>query len=367
MKLKISAIESNPFKKEINDGKLDENTIEILSHSLKDLGLMNSIPVRKNKDGKYEMVCGHHRVEAVKRNFGEDFEIETTLHNYSDEQMLRGMVLENITQRTDDFREVAENLIAIRNFLKSNFVTPGNEIKKTEDNPKGAGRINESGSYRDVAKWLNENGEIMSIKKICVYLDIKENLSEDLYNKVTNKRDLDDDDAISISDAKSLAMLSEEYQEPIAEQINDMKKREVTRDDRKKYVAKFNDEDTPKEIKDKIISKEIALDDIENAINIYETDAIENAKSNRDVEYVPNFHGQLVEIYGYIMDAGMSIEQVRRFLLDDKVKSYLQNYKKKKELTIYIGEIKKKMLKESENLQKICDIISDSKRVELIE
>jgi ParB-like chromosome segregation protein Spo0J len=67
MKLKISELNPNPFKKEINGGKLKEEIIKRIQANIKELGLMGSIPVFK-KDGKYFLVAGHHRVEALKES-----------------------------------------------------------------------------------------------------------------------------------------------------------------------------------------------------------------------------------------------------------------------------------------------------------
>jgi hypothetical protein len=175
MKVKISELNSNPFKKDINKGKLKEQTIKKIQANIKELGLMGSIPVFK-KDGKYFLIAGHHRIEALKRSFGKNYAVEVTLHNYSDENVLRGMVVENITQRQDEPFEVSENLALIRKYLRS--------CSSTEQHLKTQGKRADleygGGTIREISDWLNTNGEVMSIGKISEYLKVYDNLDRSL-------------------------------------------------------------------------------------------------------------------------------------------------------------------------------------------
>ncbi len=54
------------------------------------------IPVRPHptKKGKYQIGCGHHRLQCLKKNGTKEVEI-TAVHSYSDAQMLRIMINEN--------------------------------------------------------------------------------------------------------------------------------------------------------------------------------------------------------------------------------------------------------------------------------
>ena len=116
VKIKIKELNPNPFKKEINKGKLNKEIIEKIKSNVKELGLMGSIPIFK-KDEKYYIIAGHHRIQALKETFGNNYGVECTIHNYTDENILRGMVVENLSQRTDELIEVTENLAAVRKFL----------------------------------------------------------------------------------------------------------------------------------------------------------------------------------------------------------------------------------------------------------
>ena len=119
MKLKLKEIKSNPFKKNINGGKLDEESIKKIQSNIKELGLMGSLPVFK-KDNQYFLIAGHHRVEALKRTFGKEHEISVDIKDYSEDQILRGMVVENLTQRNNEHTEERANIVAIRDYLNKN-------------------------------------------------------------------------------------------------------------------------------------------------------------------------------------------------------------------------------------------------------
>jgi len=56
-------------------------------------------------------------------------------YNYNEEKMLRGMVIENLTQRTGDFREETGNLVAVRDMLKEHpeWLIALNIFKATEE------------------------------------------------------------------------------------------------------------------------------------------------------------------------------------------------------------------------------------------
>ena len=155
MKLKIKELNPNPFKKEINKGRFNKEIIQKIKANIKELGLMGSLPIFK-KDNKYYLVAGHHRVEALREVFGSDYEIEVTLHNYSEENVLRGMIVENLTQRADELMEVTDNLNAIRKYLKDKCST-GEQLSKPKDSlGRTQARIQESGSCRDVSKVLED-------------------------------------------------------------------------------------------------------------------------------------------------------------------------------------------------------------------
>ena len=50
MKLRLKDLHPNPFKKEIDGGKLDKEQVAIMKSSIKELGLMGTLPVVKIKN-----------------------------------------------------------------------------------------------------------------------------------------------------------------------------------------------------------------------------------------------------------------------------------------------------------------------------
>lgn len=206
MKLKLSELHPNPFKKNINGGKLSEEVISKITANIKELGLMGALPVFK-RGNKYFLIAGHHRVEALKRVFGKNFEIEATLHNYNDDQVLRGMVVENLTQRDAELRETAENLAAIRNYLMN--VQTLNTHKKLDSKGR-ENRQQESGSIRHIHDWLHKNrkSEILPIGRISECLQVYDKLAPELIDQVKKTQAstaLERDEALQETQAVYLA------------------------------------------------------------------------------------------------------------------------------------------------------------------
>jgi len=248
MKIKISELNPNPFKKEINGGELKEDVIKKIQANIKELGLMGSIPIFK-KDNKYYLIAGHHRVEALKRTFGKNYEVEVTLHNYSDENVLRGMIVENITQRSDELLEVTENLNAIRNHLANSTVELARDnFHKGERYQVGV---------IDIYKWLNKNGEVMSIGKISQYLKIYDNLDRKLLEKTHNNLDKAEKDVVNVREAIALSKLEKKEQAPMKKLLD---KADVSSDTKLKLVSEYNN--ASKEIKEKVKKGDLDLKDI---------------------------------------------------------------------------------------------------------
>jgi hypothetical protein len=124
---------------------------------------------------RIESKTDSNMVQALKK-LNEKSLLEVTLHNYSDENVLKGMVVENITQRQDEPFEVSENLALIRKYLRS--------CSSTEQHLKTQGKRADleygGGTIREISDWLNTNGEVMSIGKISEYLKVYDNLDRSL-------------------------------------------------------------------------------------------------------------------------------------------------------------------------------------------
>ncbi len=325
MRLKISELKPNPFKKEINKGKLNPKIIEKIKGNIKELGLMGSLPIFK-KDNKYFLIAGHHRIEALKQTFGSNHEIEVTLHNYSDENILRGMVVENLTQRSDELVEVTENLSAIRNFLRSR--SPVEQPLKTQG--KRTDLPYETGTVREIYSWLNKNGEVMSIGKISEYLKVYDNLDRRLLKKtIKTSGGVIEEETISVTDAITLSKLDKKEQ-PLMKKILD--KTGLDKDGKRKLITKYLE--APEEIKDKIKKEEIDIREIEQETNRFN---IEQAKKLKDKQLkVKSIKQQINSQINYLkfslLDSKDNIRQSFNYLsilskymndMDDKQKEKL--------------------------------------------
>ena len=166
MRLKLSELNPNPFKKHINGGRLDEETLHKIMSNVDKLKVMGALPVYK-KGSKYYLIAGHHRVEAFKRKFGNDYEVEVVIHDYDKDQVLRGMIIENLTQRMNKFREEGENLLLIRDYLRDNNILldeKGNLAVRLANNQKNPRPQNnpEPGSINQICLWIDSNsGDVM--------------------------------------------------------------------------------------------------------------------------------------------------------------------------------------------------------------
>jgi ParB-like nuclease domain len=223
MKLKLTELNSNPFKKEINEGKLDKETVSKIRANIKELGLMGALPVFR-KDNKYYLIAGHHRVEALKQEFGKDYSIEVDVKDYSTDQILRGMVVENLTQRDNEHSEETDNIIAIRDYLKDNKMlldehgqiisAPGARMKSCRADGRG-GKTDEPGSPSQISLWLDKGSEyVMSIRKICNLIKVHEELSPALKkktHKVSGSKA--PDDVVTVKQAEALVTATNDHKE----------------------------------------------------------------------------------------------------------------------------------------------------------
>ena len=259
MKIALSELKPNPFKVGINSGKLNEESIAKIRSNIKELGLMGSLPVVKRGES-YHLVAGHHRVEALKREFGKNFQIEVVVHNYNDDQLLRGMVIENLTQRSDEILEVTDNLNLIRKHLKDDCSTVEQSSKK-KDKLGRENRQIEIGSIRHIASWLNQNDyEVMSVGRISTYLHIGDNLDKSLLKTVkVNEGGVVEEGQLGVVEASNLARVDKKYQKDLKEVLDD-----TGLDCHKKgnLVAVFNTLDD--EDKQKVVDKELSLFEVNN-------------------------------------------------------------------------------------------------------
>ena len=357
MKLKICELNPNPFKKEINAGELDEETVQKLMANMDELGLMGSLPVFvKNK--KYFLINGHHRLEALKRKFGNVFQVEVVVHNYSEDQVLRGMIVENLTQRSNEFREELDNLLAIRKYLKETRQSLSDQRRD------GNGKFAEGlccGSSSDIANWLDKNsGDVMKLTKIKDTIRIADNLDEELIENIkkqshaVGKKD-EDDETIGVKVATALAsFVDKQEQKDLAKAIKQSREQHGNRVTENLTVYK----NAPDDIKQQVRQLHLDLADVEDAITI---------SSPKDIEsttiFIPNFSSQIKQFNTDVARLEQQVALFSNVFMDKQFKIKYNNLKLKQKETLdnVITNIKKRIKKCYDKIQFFEDKLLNEK------
>ena len=102
VRIPADMIEPNPFQPRMS---FDTEALEELTNSIRTLGLIQPITVRKTDEGKYQIISGERRFRACKAA-GMDF-IPAYIRAASDQGMLEMAIVENIQREDLDPIEVA--------------------------------------------------------------------------------------------------------------------------------------------------------------------------------------------------------------------------------------------------------------------
>ena len=107
-----------------------------------------------------------------KRKFGKNFEVEVVVHNYNTSQTLRGMVIENLSQRGNDFREEIPNVLAVKRFLMQTVRT-ADSSKQTHKSEVGS---------REIAEWINGEvkDSVISKTRVCELTRVDKFIPKDI-------------------------------------------------------------------------------------------------------------------------------------------------------------------------------------------
>lgn len=94
----------------------NDQKIAALRQSIRDVGLWEGVIGRKAGD-KIELAFGHHRIEAARRELGDDASVSIIRRDLSDEQMLQFMGRENLEDYNADFLVMLETWESAQNFI----------------------------------------------------------------------------------------------------------------------------------------------------------------------------------------------------------------------------------------------------------
>ena len=100
--IELSKIEANPFQPRT---KFDEESLKELAASIKEIGLIQPITLRKVEDGKYQIIAGERRFRASQMAGLET--IPAYVRKAKDDGMLEMALVENIQREDLDAIEIA--------------------------------------------------------------------------------------------------------------------------------------------------------------------------------------------------------------------------------------------------------------------
>ena len=321
MKLKLSELKQNPFKKFINDGKLSDDRVELLQESIEHGTLPENFFVRNNNE-IYELTSGHHRVEALKRSKGKDYEVTVNVVNYNDEQMLIDMVRENLTQRDTDYHDTSESIVLARGWLQSgtNTVKQFNSEFKSGKHIKGLhGTEPQEDSYRSVAKFLSKKGKAVCYVTVKNYLDINDKVDETIKNKIKKFKGMEDtNDAVTFKQALALSKIEDKKeQKELLEAMQKNKEEEGGRPH--ELISKYKE--APEEIKEKVRKGELNFNDIENETEVTKLkQKIDEGKSEKDQqiqivrskEIVDSLRSEIIDTHKMLDSLMYKVRIIRR-------------------------------------------------------
>ncbi len=102
LRIPVDIIEPNPFQPRMN---FDQESLEELAESIRTLGLIQPITVRRKADGRYQIISGERRFRAC-RLCGMDM-VPAYIRDTNDQGMLEMAIVENIQRENLDPIEVA--------------------------------------------------------------------------------------------------------------------------------------------------------------------------------------------------------------------------------------------------------------------
>ena len=258
----LNKIKPNPYKKHINEGKLNEVQVEKLVEGFKQTEFHENLLARRNKKGEIELVYGHHRLEAAKRVYGKDHEISLNIVDFTDEQMLVDMCRENLTQRWNEFRDEFDSVILAKDYLEKHKPTVHQVDSRKEDGTfqKGISGNPDAGiGARQVAAFLSKDGKALNKSKVAELLQMHDNLDEEILKKVKKVGGCKaPEDVVTYKEATALARIKDKKEQA--------KLLEIVENDKKlegrphEYLIDYRN--APEEIKEEVLEGKTSLADI---------------------------------------------------------------------------------------------------------
>ena len=127
IKIKLSDIEKNPYR-DLKRLPLNPEKVEILANSIDETFFWENIVVRSrpDKNGKFQLGYGHHRIEACKKAGIK--EATFIVAELTDAEMVKVMSNENMQEFGASLDVISETLIQVRLFLNNLLNTSDQKI-----------------------------------------------------------------------------------------------------------------------------------------------------------------------------------------------------------------------------------------------
>ena len=118
VRVKLKDIKKNPFRN-FDIYPIREDKVFRLMESIRATTFWGGLVGRK-KDGKVEIAYGHHRLDALKKMFDEDPEIDIVIRDFSDPDMMKLMSRENAEEWACPIAAIDDAVKAVRDYLMAN-------------------------------------------------------------------------------------------------------------------------------------------------------------------------------------------------------------------------------------------------------
>jgi ParB/RepB/Spo0J family partition protein len=115
MKAKVKDIKPNPFR-DMSRYPINPEKVDNLVASFANTSFWPTLVGRKNRKGEIEIAFGHHRLMALRKAGIE--EIDITIRNYSDHEMLKMMADENLEAWATNMNVIRETVRAAKQELE---------------------------------------------------------------------------------------------------------------------------------------------------------------------------------------------------------------------------------------------------------
>ena len=317
IKISLKDIKPNPFKKFIDEGQFNEEQIEKLIEGYKQTIFHENLLARQ-KDGQIQLVYGHHRLEAAKRVYGNNYVISLNIVDYNDKQMIIDLCRENLTQRFNEFRQELDAVVLVRNYLEGKLPQAASAHGKQPRKEDGK-FDNKELTCKDITQFLSKEGKAISETKVKELLRMNENLDKNILDNVKKTANqMEKGEVVTYSEAVALASIKDKKEQ--RELVEAIKKTKEEQGGRVyKLISKYKE--APEEIKEKIRKGKLDLQDIDNELEVIDlkkkidegkTEKDQNIQIIKSQEIVDSLRSEILDTHKMLDSLMYKVRIVRR-------------------------------------------------------